>query len=888
MVPATCCPEGRGCCPSGYTCDLTDNTCTPQKDSLAVLTPTLIDVRPRSTNVTNIICPNGKSECPDGETCCQVGSDYFGCCHLPNAVCCADFKHCCPSGYVCNINDGSCIRSKVTMLKKKPAISRSFTNITEVHCPDGKACPDGNTCCQVLSGAYGCCAKANAVCCADRVHCCPNGYSCKSDGTCSKVNEKKKTLKLESVKCPDGGICLDGNTCCPENGNKYGCCSYFDANCCSDRIHCCPSGYTCDTARGTCFLGDSVMPMMKKLPSLRPPTELKKVICPDGRSECPNGNTCCELESGYGCCPREDAVCCADKVHCCPNGYACQGDGTCRRDTKVYEALAVVKLDTVECPDQGSCPDNNTCCLTSDDKYGCCPQSHATCCSDRIHCCPSGYLCDAARNSCTKGVPMIKKLSTLSSLTELKAVVCPDGRNECPDNNTCCVTSGNKYGCCPQPNANCCSDKIHCCPSGYTCDTARGTCFQGDSIMPMMKKLPSLSSITELKGVVCPDGKSECPSGSTCCIKSDSGYGCCPLARAVCCSDKIHCCPDGFSCDASNGTCVKEASVFSGLHKVLQPVYSKVKENVCPDRQSECSDINTCCKTDKGNYGCCQLPQATCCSDMKHCCPNGYICNFDGSCNRPNSFIQIEAALIKNKVKDVVCGDGNTSCKDDQTCCRLQNGYYGCCNLSDANCCGDGIHCCPNGYSCNVAGGTCVKEASVIPILKKTMAVSTEVRGNINCPDDTVCSESNTCCKTKSNSFGCCPSPEATCCADEVHCCPSGTSCDLEGHTCRVSEAKHQPLLRVSSMKKPVSNVVCPSVPGHEEKECPDNSTCCLMLEGKYGCCPFKDAVCCDDNKHCCPFDYACDPDDGTCKDKSNGVLNTIPPTKMSYKRPLL
>ena len=51
---------------------------------------------------------------------------------------------------------------------------------------------------------------------------------------------------------------------------------------------------------------------------------LQSVVCPDGQSECPSGNTCCKLSSGnYGCCPLPKAVCCSDGVHCCPNGYTC-------------------------------------------------------------------------------------------------------------------------------------------------------------------------------------------------------------------------------------------------------------------------------------------------------------------------------------------------------------------------------------------------------------------------------------------------------------------------------------------------------------------------------------------------------------------------------------
>ena len=47
-------------------------------------------------------------------------------------------------------------------------------------------------------------------------------------------------------------------------------------------------------------------------------------------------------------------------------------------------------------------------------------------------------------------------------------VVCPDGA-ECPSGNTCCLRAGGSYACCPVPNAICCSDMVHCCPSGYSC-----------------------------------------------------------------------------------------------------------------------------------------------------------------------------------------------------------------------------------------------------------------------------------------------------------------------------------------------------------------------------------------------------------------------------------
>ena len=49
--------------------------------------------------------------------------------------------------------------------------------------------------------------------------------------------------------------------------------------------------------------------------------------CPDGVSTCPDGNTCCKTDAGYGCCPLPNAVCCSEHAHCCPHGYECETGG---------------------------------------------------------------------------------------------------------------------------------------------------------------------------------------------------------------------------------------------------------------------------------------------------------------------------------------------------------------------------------------------------------------------------------------------------------------------------------------------------------------------------------------------------------------------------------
>jgi len=58
-------------------------------------------------------------------------------------------------------------------------------------CPGGTVCPGDQTCCPIGGGDYGCCPFANAVCCSDMRHCCPEGKRCNlSAGTCDSSPEK--------------------------------------------------------------------------------------------------------------------------------------------------------------------------------------------------------------------------------------------------------------------------------------------------------------------------------------------------------------------------------------------------------------------------------------------------------------------------------------------------------------------------------------------------------------------------------------------------------------------------------------------------------------------------------------------------------------------------
>ncbi|GFR93817.1 granulin-like protein, partial [Elysia marginata] len=229
--------------------------------------------------------------------------------------------------------------------------------------------------------------------------------------------------------------------------------------------------------------------------------------------------------------------------------------------------------------------------------------------------------------------------------------------------------------------AVCCSDKLHCCPEGYTCDVSQGTCNKGKDTLAFFKKQPATPA-PAVSDVTCPD-QSVCPSGSTCCLNQQGGYGCCPVPHAVCCSDKLHCCPESYTCDVSQGTCNKGKDTLAFFKKQPATPAPAVSDVTCPD-QSVCPSASTCCLNQQGGYGCCPVPHAVCCSDKLHCCPAGYTCDVSaGRCNKGNQFVALftkQPSKPASEVRSVKCPDGS-ECQSGMTCCELQAGDYGCCPL---------------------------------------------------------------------------------------------------------------------------------------------------------------------------------------------------------------
>eukprot|EP00003_Mantamonas_plastica_P018308 TRINITY_DN2_c0_g1_i1.p2 TRINITY_DN2_c0_g1~~TRINITY_DN2_c0_g1_i1.p2 ORF type:complete len:277 (+),score=48.23 TRINITY_DN2_c0_g1_i1:56-832(+) len=232
-------------------------------------------------------------------------------------------------------------------------------------------------------------------------------------------------------------------------------------------------------------------------------------------------------------------------------------------------SMILVAVIAAQCPDgKSSCPSGSTCCSLTSGGYGCCPYENATCCSDHQHCCPGGYTCDLSQGECKKqsDEPKVVVHKMHVHADSEGDVQCPDGKSQCPTGSTCCQLTSGGYGCCPYVNASCCSDHQHCCPGGYTCDLSQGECKKQSGefeSIPFGKKFNAKildDDEDKSEDAQCPDGKSSCPTGSTCCQLTSGGYGCCPYVNATCCSDHQHCCPGGYTCDLAQGECKKQSA----------------------------------------------------------------------------------------------------------------------------------------------------------------------------------------------------------------------------------------------------------------------------------------------------------------------------------------
>ncbi|KAH9279958.1 Granulin -like protein [Echinococcus granulosus] len=455
-------------------------------------------------------------------------------------------------------------------------------------------CASG-VCCNGANGYLQCCPASDGICCESGTSCCPRGTVCDSDGYCTRIQSgffafmnffapppplsqiptenppttpaTKTEASFES--CP--ATC--GDLCCPFEGGV----------CCNDGEHCCPPGYECDILTKSCRLS--------------PKDELSSIsdsrVCPLVDSGCRNTDTCCVMFDGtMGCCPYEEADCCADGYHCCPRGTHCtsDSDGCVPRSGAWVNPFEpsnyLIGRKRVKCSDgKSACHKGSTCCKTvgSGAPFACCPFENAVCCNDGEHCCPQGYLCDSRNGGfCVSlsTIPIIPVVSGEASKHPVEETVMCDDSSYCEGPNaTCCQLADDSWGCCPFLDAVCCKDRKHCCPSSYECDTTYNACVRSDdassTIRASSEILPALTS--KYLGACFPKATPCSGNGKT---------GCCPLENAVCCSDGLHCCPKDSVCTAS-GWCLMEGDKsltdgFLRAPRLLPRIFEAVDIARCP------------------------------------------------------------------------------------------------------------------------------------------------------------------------------------------------------------------------------------------------------------------------------------------------------------------
>lgn len=142
----------------------------------------------------------------------------------------------------------------------------------------------------------------------------------------------------------------------------------------------------------------------------------------------------------------------------------------------------------------------------------------------------------------------------------------------------------------------------------------------------------------------------------------------------------------------------------------------------------------------------------------------------------------------------------------------------------------------------------------------------------VPCNETVACASGTTCCKTEGGTWACCPLPQvgvciiynlncfntlqqtassnakavydvfvssdlqAVCCEDHAHCCPKDTVCNLPEGTCDDPADLSVSVPWVT--KVPTFTLALSDQKCDETSSCPDDSTCCKLPSGKWGCCP--------------------------------------------------
>jgi hypothetical protein len=322
------------------------------------------------------------------------------------------------------------------------------------------------------------------------------------------------------------------------------------------------------------------------------------IPCKDG-SFCPTTFTCCVLVDGtYGCCPLQNAVCCNDHLHCCPQNTQCNLKSQCcdaenyqvpwsqkltqRQLIQQNEDLNILQQAQVCQDEETSCPPMSTCCLMVHGSYACCPHDDGVCCG--THCCAKNSKCGQEIGECIEEEKeedddeltvkvvnwytvevMAYEKNGLKETFKYTGPFCPGGEVQCA-NGTCCeVQADSSYVCCPYQSGTCCGVHGYCCPSGYDCDAKLEACtLREDDLKTVLSDIESINCVEDSSRFKCPNTYSCCPN--------DGSFECCPIPKSVCCEDSKFCCPENFKCETigefNKTMCIQDDIFFDAVRKV--------------------------------------------------------------------------------------------------------------------------------------------------------------------------------------------------------------------------------------------------------------------------------------------------------------------------------
>ncbi|GFQ91634.1 granulin [Trichonephila clavata] len=144
-----------------------------------------------------------------------------------------------------------------------------------------------------------------------------------------------------------------------------------------------------------------------------------------------------------------------------------------------------------------------------------------------------------------------------------------------------------------------------------------------------------------------------------------------------------------------------------------------------------CKLNETCCPAeDPEGWRCCPFIEARCLVKNRGRGSNQFeeedVSSHDLE-NRVGAFEETESNIAEEAESDVDVTrrcDSSSYCPDENTCCEVLHGGYGCCSIPNAVCCPDKIHCCHAGEQCDASSHYCIRKSPI------TRAPAEVIEGN--------------------------------------------------------------------------------------------------------------------------------------------------------------